>query len=86
MRNKANISKHYDFIIIDQDMQIMSGIQLTERLMADDDINPKPMRLMLTELGMSNSAAEAEAAGIQESVNKPISGRHLKEALRELPL
>lgn len=86
MRNKANISEPYDFIIIDQDMPIMSGIQLTERLMADDDINPKPMRLMLTGLGMSNSAAEAEAAGIQKIVNKPISGRHLKEALRELPL
>lgn len=84
MRNKANLDEAYDYILIDQDMPIMNGIQLTERLMADDSIRPKPLRIMLTGLGINNSNQNAIDAGIQKIIHKPISGRHLKEALLEL--
>lgn len=83
MRNKANLDEAYDYILIDQDMPIMNGIQLTERLMADEGINPKPLRVMLTGLGINNSNQDAIDAGIQKVIHKPISGRHLKEALLE---
>ncbi len=83
MRNKANLGESYDYIVIDHDMPIMSGIQLTERLMADNDIEPKPMRIMLTGLGIGSANQEAKEAGIQKIVNKPVSGRHLKEVLLE---
>ena len=83
MRNKANLGEPYDFIVIDHDMPIMNGIQLTERLMADMDIEPKPMRIMLTGLGIGSANQEAKEAGIQKIVNKPVSGRHLKEVLLE---
>lgn len=81
MRNKSNLGEPYDFIVIDHDMPIMNGIQLTERLMADMDIEPKPMRIMLTGLGIGSANQEAKEAGIQKIVNKPVSGRHLKEVL-----
>ena len=81
MRNKSNISEPYDYIVIDHDMPIMNGIQLTERLMADTDIEPKPMRIMLTGLGIGSANQEAKEAGIQKVINKPVSGRHLKEVL-----
>jgi CheY-like chemotaxis protein len=81
MRNKSNISEPYDYIVIDHDMPIMNGIQLTERLMADSDIEPKPMRIMLTGLGIGSANQEAKEAGIQKVINKPVSGRHLKEVL-----
>lgn len=83
MRNKSNLGEPYDFIVIDHDMPIMSGIQLTERLMSDTDIEPKPMRIMLTGLGIGSANQEAKEAGIQKIVNKPVSGRHLKEVLLE---
>lgn len=83
MRNKANLGEPYEYIVIDHDMPIMSGIQLTERLMADNDIEPKPMRIMLTGLGIGSANQEAKEAGIQKIVNKPVSGRHLKEVLLE---
>jgi len=83
MRNKCNLGEPYDFIVIDHDMPIMNGIQLTERLMADMDIEPKPMRIMLTGLGIGSANQEAKEAGIQKIVNKPVSGRHLKEVLLE---
>jgi signal transduction histidine kinase/ActR/RegA family two-component response regulator len=83
MRNKANLGEPYDYIVIDHDMPIMNGIQLTERLMADNGIEPKPMRIMLTGLGIGSANQEAKEAGIQKIVNKPVSGRHLKEVLLE---
>jgi signal transduction histidine kinase/CheY-like chemotaxis protein len=81
MRNKSNLGEAYDFIVIDHDMPIMNGIQLTERLMSDMDIEPKPMRIMLTGLGIGSANQEAKEAGIQKIVNKPVTGRHLKEVL-----
>ena len=81
MRNQSNLGEPYDFIVIDHDMPIMNGIQLTERLMADMDIEPKPMRIMLTGLGIGSANQEAKEAGIQKVVNKPVTGRHLKEVL-----
>lgn len=83
MRNKSNLAEPYDYIVIDHDMPIMNGIQLTERLMSDNDIEPKPMRIMLTGLGIGGANQEAKEAGIQRVVNKPVSGRHLKEVLLE---
>ena len=83
MRNKSNLGEPYDYIVIDHDMPIMNGIQLTERLMADNDIEPKPMRIMLTGLGIGSTNHEAKEAGIQKIINKPVSGRHLKEVLLE---
>ncbi|HCM05494.1 MAG TPA: hypothetical protein DIC30_05735 [Oceanospirillales bacterium] len=81
MRNQSNLGEPYDFIVIDHDMPIMNGIQLTERLMADLDIEPKPIRIMLTGLGIGSANQEAKDAGIQKIVNKPVTGRHLKEVL-----
>jgi CheY-like chemotaxis protein len=81
MRNKANLGEPYDYIVVDHNMPIMSGIQLTERLMADNDIEPKPIRIMLTGLGIGSANQAAKEAGIQKVVNKPVSGRHLKEVL-----
>jgi CheY-like chemotaxis protein len=83
MRNQSNLGEPYDYIVIDHDMPIMNGIQLTERLMADNDIEPKPMRIMLTGLGIGSANHEAKEAGIQKIINKPVSGRHLKEILLE---
>lgn len=83
MRNKTLLGEAYDFVVIDHDMPIMNGIQLTERLMSDESISPKPVRIMLTGLGIGSFNQEAREAGIQKIINKPVSGRRLKEVLVE---
>lgn len=83
MRNKSNLGEAYDYIVVDHNMPIMDGIQLTEKLMADSSVDPKPTRIMLTGLGIGTANQEAKDAGIQKVLNKPVSGRHLKEVLLE---
>lgn len=82
MRIKANLGEHYDFIIIDQDMPIMDGLQLAQRLSTDNNITPKPKSIMLSTLGQSHF--DPSDFGIRQVVNKPISGRYLKDILLKL--
>ena len=68
MRSKANLGEAYDYVVIDHDMPIMDGIQLTERLMADTSIEPKPTRIMLTGLGVGT---------VNQQANQAVSYTHL---------
>ena len=84
MRNQCSLKEPYDVIIIDHDMPVMSGLQLAEKLRADEDIRPRPATLMLTGLSISSVEAEAHAAGIDGLIPKPASGKRLREALADL--
>lgn len=81
-QNRANTP--YDMIIIDHDMPVMSGLQLSEKLHSDDEIPTKPTSLMLTGLSTSSVKSAAAAAGIDYVIGKPASGNRLREALVEL--
>jgi signal transduction histidine kinase/CheY-like chemotaxis protein len=84
MRNQCNLGQPFDFIIIDHDMPIMNGLQLAERMNADNDITVKPASLMLTGLSISSVRADALAVGIRHLVAKPASGDRLRNALLEI--
>ncbi|WP_320819393.1 7TM-DISM domain-containing protein [Thalassolituus sp.] len=84
MRNQCNLGQPFDFIIIDHDMPIMNGLQLAERMNADNDITIKPASLMLTGLSISSVRADALAVGIRHLVAKPASGDRLRNALLEI--
>ncbi len=84
LRNQINLGQPYDVIIIDHDMPVMNGMQLAERIQQDDDITPKPARLMLTGLSISAISDDAQAAGIRQILAKPASGERLRQALLEL--
>ena len=84
MRNQSAMGMPYDFIIIDHDMPMMSGLQLSERLQADDEISPKPASLMLTGLSVSATENAARQAGFVKTIAKPVSGNRLREALVDI--
>ncbi len=84
MRNQCSLQEPYDVIIIDHDMPVMSGLQLTEKLYADDEISPRPSTLMLTGMSISSVDGEARSAGISCIIPKPASGKRLREALADL--
>lgn len=84
LRTQCRADTPYDIIIIDHDMPVMSGLQLSEKLYSDDEIPTKPASLMLTGLSTSSVKATAAAAGIDHVIGKPASGNRLREALAEL--
>lgn len=84
IRSNQSINEHYDFIVVDHDMPGMNGIEFTQRLMADEEIHPKPIRIMLTGLGVGEAKHAATDAGIQKIIGKPVSGHRLKETLSRL--
>ncbi|WP_221800211.1 hybrid sensor histidine kinase/response regulator [Oceanobacter mangrovi] len=84
MRNQASIGQPYDAVIIDQDMPVMNGMELMQRLTDDESIQPKPNALMLTGLSINTVREQANAVGIYNLLGKPASGERLKQALLQL--
>lgn len=84
MRNQANLKEPFDYIIIDHDMPLMNGLQLSERITSDKDIEQKPARLMLTGMSISHVREEALEAGIETLLSKPADPEQLRQALLSL--
>jgi len=84
LRNQAAAGQPYDAAIIDQDMPIMNGMELMQRINDDESIDIKPNVLMLTGLSISSVREQANAVGIYHLLAKPASGERLKRALLDL--
>ncbi len=84
MRNQATLKEPFDYIIIDHDMPLMNGLQLSERITSDKDIQQKPARLMLTGMSISHVREEALEAGIETLLSKPADPEQLRQALLSL--
>lgn len=84
MRNQCTLGTPFDLIIIDHDMPLMNGLQLSRRIGNDDDIHPKPARLMLTGMSIHQVQEEAREAGIEQLLAKPANSEHLRQALMKL--
>ncbi|WP_420592249.1 7TM-DISM domain-containing protein [Bacterioplanoides sp.] len=84
MRHQNSISEPYEVLIIDHDMPLMDGLQLSERVLSDPDISNKPARLMLTGMNISNVREEALDAGIQQLLAKPADPDQLRRTISGL--
>lgn len=84
LRNQIHIGMPFDVILIDQDMPMMSGLQLAERINNDHDIPHKPALLMLTGMNTNSVKQDAYNLGIQQVVAKPATGDSLRRALLAL--
>lgn len=84
MRHQNSIGEPYEVLIIDHDMPLMDGLQLSERVLSDPDISNKPVRLMLTGMNISNVREEALDAGIQQLLAKPADPDQLRMAISGL--
>jgi signal transduction histidine kinase/CheY-like chemotaxis protein len=81
LRTKANLKEPYDIIIIDQDMPIMNGLQLANKIKDDPSINENLLKVMLTGLNISSINTAAQEAGIDTVLTKPMTKKMLKENL-----
>lgn len=84
LRHQCSVGEPYEVIIIDHDMPLMDGLQLSEKLLTDNDIDSKPARLMLTGISISSVREEALAAGIQTLVAKPADQEQLYQSIAQL--
>jgi len=84
MRNQNHVNEPFDYVIIDHDMPLMNGLQLSEKITSDSDICHKPARLMLTGMSISNVRDEALEAGIETLLAKPADPEQLRQALLSL--
>lgn len=81
LRTKANLNTPYDIILIDQDMPIMNGFQLADRIQEDEQINANLLKVMLTGLGISSTNKEAKESGIDFVITKPVGAKALQQTL-----
>lgn len=80
---KENINEAFDLVIIDHQMPGMSGLQLAGKIVADPQLQTKPILLMLTGLSKAPFSDTAKTYGIRRILTKPLSGRVLKAILAE---
>ena len=84
LRNQINLGEPYDLAILDYDMPQMNGLQLTERILQDSSIYPKPKLLMLTGVSPNGLREQALALGIDILLTKPANADFLMQALLDL--
>lgn len=84
MRSHINLDKPYDFLILDQDMPILNGIEIAKLIQQDQSIQPKPAIVMLASRNVNDLREEAYNAGIAIVLAKPAYPEHLQQALQDL--
>lgn len=83
LRSQVNLGHSYDFILLEQDLLNMSGVELLSRINQDAAISPKPPAILL--LGLDTQAqAQAKALGVHQFLRKPVLPEALAEALQQL--
>ncbi len=80
LRHAAQTDTAYDLAILDWHMPEMDGLELARQIRADPALNTLRL-LMLTSSGMSESATQALAAGINRYIPKPVRQTELYDAL-----
>ncbi|MDE1461256.1 hybrid sensor histidine kinase/response regulator [Spartinivicinus poritis] len=83
LRTKANLQAHYDLVILDQNMPVMNGLQLSAKIKEDPNISNDVLVIMLTGVSHMPSIVEARNAGVKRILTKPIAHYTLESALKE---
>ncbi len=81
-RAKHNLGETFDAIILDYDMPQLSGIEIAEKIRAEE--GHRPIIIMLAGLSQSPPAEIAKQAGIDVVLNKPASQKLLQLTLSNL--
>lgn len=84
MVEEADSSKPYDFIIMDWQMPEMNGIRTTEIIKKHPKLEHIPKIIMLTAYGREEVAKQAEKAGMDAFLVKPMNTSVLLETIMEV--
>ncbi|MDP2228443.1 MAG: response regulator [Moraxellaceae bacterium] len=82
-RNAANLGEPFDIILLDHNMPGMSGLQLAARIKEDPIIRNDVIVMMLTGINIAPTHTMARNVGIRRVLTKPVTERHLRQALAE---
>lgn len=81
LRSQASLVAPFDFLLIDQAMPGMSGLELAGRIKDDPALNSDLITIMLTGMSQPPSRIVARNAGIRRLLNKPVAGYTLRNTL-----
>lgn len=80
-RNAATIKESFDIILIDQDLNNISGLQLATRIREDNLIPSNTIIILLANPNINFDLEILEQSQIKTILHKPLTQRELKESL-----
>ncbi len=72
-----------DLVLTDINMPVMNGVEMIERMRADDDLAALPVVVISTE-GSTTRIEELKAKGVRAYLRKPFTPEKLKEVIEDL--
>ena len=83
LRNSARLGKHYDLIVIDYPTTSVDGLQLAQKIQADESLKHIKM-VMLSSMSDIDAEQDVPQTGILNRLFKPVSQADLFESLLTL--
>ncbi|MDG6773243.1 response regulator [Thiomicrorhabdus sp. ZW0627] len=80
---EAVISEPFELIVIDDQLQGMSGVETVDAIRNEDEITPQPPILMIAPHELKESI-NAQALGIESILDKPLTYSNLHDAVTEI--
>jgi two-component system sensor histidine kinase/response regulator len=74
----------YDVILMDMQMPEMDGIEATKRIVANYDVNQRPVIIAVTAFALKEDRDRCFAIGVDDYISKPIQINELNEALQRV--
>jgi PAS domain S-box-containing protein len=82
LREAVGLEEPYDFALLDFCMPLMDGLELARRISADSSLSGTGLLLLTS--AMDITTEQARAAGVEESLTKPVRLSHLHSALQNV--
>ena len=76
-------NEHFDFVVTDWNMPVMTGIELLKAIRADDKLKTLPV-LMVTAEAKREQIIEAAQNGVNGYIIKPFTAQTLEEKLGKI--
>ena len=76
-------NEHFDFVVTDWNMPVMTGIELLKAIRADDKLKALPV-LMVTAEAKREQIIEAAQSGVNGYIIKPFTAQTLEEKLGKI--
>ncbi|MBB1117930.1 chemotaxis response regulator CheY [Stenotrophomonas sp. W1S232] len=76
-------NEHFDFVVTDWNMPVMTGIELLKAMRADDKLKHLPV-LMVTAEAKREQIIEAAQSGVNGYIIKPFTAQTLEEKLGKI--
>lgn len=81
LRAQEHLGMPFDFMLVDQSMPGMTGLELAQRVHKDSTNSADLIEIMLTGANQTPSRVAARNAGIRRILTKPVAGYTLKATL-----